>query len=59
MFVKVETLLEEIALSMITTNKILTKIEENLRVPDVVTWAKVLREIKYDIRTKNSKSSVD
>ena len=28
------------------TNKLLAKIEENLRVPDVVTWAKVLQEIQ-------------
>lgn len=57
MFVKVEGLLEEIALSMKTTNKLLTKIEENLRVPDVVTWAKAIQEIRYDMR--KSKSVVD
>ncbi len=46
MFAEVERLLKEVNESVLNTNKILTKIEENLRVPDVITWAKVLKEIQ-------------
>lgn len=53
MFIKIEEKLDVMIETLERTNKLLTKIEENLRVPDVVTWAKVLREIKYDIRSKN------
>ena len=46
MFAEVERLLKEVNESVLNTNKILEKIEENLRVPDVITWAKVLKEVQ-------------
>ena len=52
MFTEVEKKLDLVNENLVKTNKILTKIEENLRVPDVVTWAKVLREIRYENNMK-------
>ena len=46
MFAEVEKLLKEMNENVLITNKILAKIEENLRVPDVITWAKVLKEVQ-------------
>jgi len=46
MFAEVERLLKEMNENVLNTNKILSKIEENLRVPDVITWAKVLKEVQ-------------
>jgi len=39
-----EELLGEIAESMKTTNKLLTQIEINLRVPNMIVWAKKLND---------------
>ncbi len=46
MFQEVERLLEEMNKNVLKTNEILAKIEENLRVPDMITWAKILKELK-------------
>lgn len=46
MFAEVERLLKEMNENVLITNKILAKIEENLRVPDVITWARVLKEVQ-------------
>ena len=52
MFIKIEEKLDVMIETLERTNKLLTKIEENLRVPDVVTWAKAIQEIRYDIRSR-------
>jgi hypothetical protein len=46
MFLEVEKKLDTMIKTLEETNGILRKIEENLRVPDVVTWAKVLKEVQ-------------
>lgn len=46
MFQEVERLLAEMNNNVLKTNEILAKIEENLRVPDMITWAKILKELK-------------
>lgn len=46
MFQEVERLLVEMNNNVLKTNEILAKIEENLRVPDMITWAKILKELK-------------
>jgi len=37
--------LEKITGSLVTTNKLLAQIEENLRVPNMVEWAKYKKSI--------------
>ena len=46
MFTEVEKRLDKVISELQHTNEILVKIELNLRVPDVITWAKVLKEVK-------------
>jgi len=46
MFTEVEKKLDTVNKNLDKTNEILAKIEENLRVPDMTTWAKILNELK-------------
>lgn len=46
MFTEVERKLDIINGSLAETNRLLAKIEENLRVPDMLTWTKILEELK-------------
>ena len=46
MFTEVEKKLDLVNENLVKTNELLAKIEENLRVPDVITWAKVLKEVQ-------------
>lgn len=43
MFIEIEKKLDEVNKNLTKTNDILSKIEENLRVPDLVKWAKKLK----------------
>jgi len=46
MFKIIEDKLDEVNKNLIKTNLILEKIEENLRVPNMVEWAKYRKSIK-------------
>lgn len=46
MFAEIEARLDTVNKNITKTNEILAKIEENLRVPDMITWAKILEELK-------------
>lgn len=52
MFTVMEKKLDLVNENLLKTNELLAKIEENLRVPDVVTWARALQEIRYEIAIK-------
>jgi len=45
MFRIVEDKLDEVNKNLIKTNELLAKIEENLRVPNMVEWAKFREEL--------------
>jgi hypothetical protein len=45
MFKIVEDKLDEVNENLIKTNELLAKIEENLRVPNMVEWAKFRKEL--------------
>jgi hypothetical protein len=45
MFKIVEDKLDEVNENLIKTNELLAKIEENLRVPNMIEWAKFRKEL--------------
>ncbi len=46
MFIKIEEKLDVMVETLKTTNELLAKIEENLRVPNMIYWAKILKEVR-------------
>jgi len=43
MFIEIEKKLDEVNKNLTKTNEILSQIEENLRVPDLIKWAMALK----------------